>query len=444
MVISMAPGRLPLVGHAVQVLRSPLDFFMSLREQGEVVLVRLGPMPAYVVTEPDLVRRILVQDAKKFERGVQFDKARAFLGDGLFTEPEPDHLRHRRMMQPAFHHERLTRYVDLMCRTAEQQVRRWPDAGRIDVGHEMLTFTVDSLCRSLLSAAVPAANVAHELARSLPVLLDGLALRVAVPIKVLSRIPTPGNRRFELAKRRLWAVLDDVITSYRHDGTDRQDLMSMLLAARDEASGTGLDDRQLRDHAMAFFLGGVETSAYTLSWVCHLLSRHPELQDRLAGEVGQVLAGHALSSDDLAKFGGLRRVITEVLRLYPPVWLLSRRATENLRLGSHEIPAGSQVLFSIYAIHRDAQVYDQPDTFDPDRWLPPRGQATPRGSFLPFGAGNRGCIGESFAWTELLVFLAVVLRSWRLHPGSTDAVRPIVGAALKPSPATILIRPRQA
>jgi len=130
--------------------------------------------------------------------------------------------------------------------------------------------------------------------------------------------------------------------------------------------------------------------------------------------------------------------------LYPPVWLLSRRATESLRLGASEIPAGSQVLFSIYAIHRDPQVYDQPDTFDPDRWLPPHGQATPRGSFLPFGAGNRGCIGESFAWTELLVFLAVLLRSWRLHPGSTDPVRPIVGAALKPSPATILIHPRQA
>ena len=442
MVIAMAPGRLPLVGHAVAVLRSPLGFFTSLRDHGGVVLVRLGPMPAYVVTSPDLVRRILVQDSKRFERGVQFEKARPFLGDGLFTEPDPIHLRHRRMLQPAFHHERLADYVDLMSRIAEQQVGRWADASRIDFGPEMLTFTVGVLCRSLLSTTVPAAAVARELERSLPVLLGGLAWRIALPIGVLSRMPTPGNRRFELARRRLWAALDAVIASYHNDGVDRRDVMSVLFAARDEVSGVGFDDRQLRDQAMAFFIGGAETSGYGLTWVCRLLARHPDIQDRVAGEVTRVLADRAVSPDDLPAFGGLRRVVTEALRLYPPVWLLSRRATEDLRLGGHEIPAGSQVLFSIYAIHRDPTVYDRPDTFDPDRWLPPSGAAQ-RNSFLPFGAGNRGCIGESFAWSEMLVFLAVLLRSWRLRPGSTDPVRPIAGAGLKPSPAPTLVLRRE-
>lgn len=188
-----APGGLPLLGHALRMLRSPLDFFLSLRIYGEVVRIGLGPQRAYVVTEPELVRRILVQDVKKFERGVQSEKARIFLGDGLLTEPEPMHLRHRRLIQPAFHHARLAEYVDLMRHTAERQTGQWADGGRVDVNDEALAFTVGVLCRALFSAPVPAAAVADEVSRSLPVLLNGLALRIALPVALLGRLPTPGT-----------------------------------------------------------------------------------------------------------------------------------------------------------------------------------------------------------------------------------------------------------
>lgn len=235
------------------------------------------------------------------------------------------------------------------------------------------------------------------------------------------------------------SVLDDVITGYRGNGAGH-DLMSYLLAARDDESGERFDDEALRDQALTIFIAGIETSSYTLAWVCHLLSRHPDVHDEVTAEVDHVLGGRAVSAGDLAELGALRRVITETLRLHPPVWLLSRRANEDVRLGAHRIPAGGQVLFSVYAIHHDPAVYDLPDVFRPDRWLEP--QAVPRASFMPFGAGNRGCIGEPFAWTELLVFFAVLLRSWRLHPAPGTEVRPVVGTGLKPSPAPVLVRRR--
>lgn len=439
---SRVPGGLPLLGHTPRMLRSPLEFFLSLRRYGEVVRIGLGPQRAYVVTEPELVRRILVQDAKKFERGLQFEKARVFLGDSLFTEPEPEHLRHRRLIQPAFHHARLAEYVDLMRHTVERQIQRWNDGGLVDIDHEALAFTVGVLCRALFSAPVPAATVAREVEQSLPVLLNGLALRIALPVGLLGRLPTRGNRRFEAARRGMRTVLEDVITGYRTDGTGQHDLMSHLLAAHDYESGERFDDEQLRDQALAIFIAGIETSAYTLAWVCHLLGRHPEVHDEVTAEVDRVLGGRAVSAGDLPELGALRRVITEALRLHPPVWLLSRRANEAVRLGAHEIPAGGQVLFSIYAIHHDPAVYDRPDAFRPDRWLDPR--AVPRASFVAFGAGNRGCIGEPFAWTELLVFFAVLLRSWRLHPAPGTDVHPVVGTGLKPSPAPVLVRRRHA
>lgn len=168
-----APNRLPLAGHAVRILRSPLEFFMSLSEHGDVVLIRLGTQPAYVVTDPQLVRQILVRDAKRFDRGVQFEKARPFLGDGLFTEPEPMHLRHRRLLQPAFHHARLAEYVDLINDATQHRFESLRNDDEIDIDREALTFTVGALCRTLICSSVPSATVAAEVERSVPEMLNG-------------------------------------------------------------------------------------------------------------------------------------------------------------------------------------------------------------------------------------------------------------------------------
>lgn len=436
------PHALPLLGHALHLLRDPLTFLTAARPLGDVVEIRIGPRPAYLVNNPDLIRQILVKESKKYSKGVQFDKMRPTMGNGLVTAGGEEHLKHRRMIQPAFHHARIAGYATIMRDLSLEMTESWRDGDRIALDQELTRLALMIVGKSLFSTEF-GSEVVGEVLRSMPVFLEGIAKRAMAPTQLLEKLPTAENRRFNEANRRLRGVLDETIAEYRRTGVDHGDMVSMLLMARDEATGEGLSDAQVRDEAVTMLLAGSETTSTLLSWVFHVLGQRPDLEALLHAEVDEVLGDGPVAFEQIGRLAYTRRLITETLRLYPPAWLLTRRTNEPVTLGGLVLPAGASIMFSMYSLHRDPAIYADPDTFDPDRWLPERAKQLPRPAFVPFGAGNRQCIGEGFAWTEAIILLATIASRWRMRPVAGVDVRMLPILTLRPSELPMVPRLRR-
>ncbi|MFD5075385.1 cytochrome P450 [Streptomyces sp. NPDC058371] len=414
-VVPTAPGRLPLIGHAVPLQRDPIRFLAQLGELGSVVQVHLGPLPVYVITRPELLHEILVTKADSFEKGQLFDKARHFLGNGIMTSGGAFHRRQRRLLQPAFHRQKISHYFTVMDEKAQELAESWKPGQKVE-----LMRSLDELALAIVTATLFTTDLGRqavdEIQKSLPIVVDGVTRRTLLPVDGLHRLPTPANRRFNNAHDRIREVIDQVITAYRADGTDHDDLLSLVLAARDAETGQGMTDLQVRDELVTLMLAGAETVGSSVGSVLHELGRHPDVQDRVRAELDRVLQGRPVAAEDLPKLEYTGRVLTEALRLHAPTWLLMRRTTADVTLGTTQLPAGSEVLFSISTLHRDPAVYDEPLAFDPDRWLRHSVKDLPRGAYLPFGEGARQCIGNTFAWAEMIVILAAILSRWNLTP----------------------------
>jgi cytochrome P450 len=432
------PKSLPLLGHALHLLRTPWDFLAAARPVGGVVKIRIGPSPAYLVNDPVLIRRVLVTDSRKYVKGVQFDRLRPIIGNGLVTAAGEEHLKHRRLVQPAFHHSRIAGYAATMRQLAGQMTTSWRDGAQIAVDQELAELALKIAGKTLFSTELGGAAV-DEVVRSMPILLDGLTKRSLAPTTLLEKLPTAGNRRFNEANRRVREVVDRIIAEYRQGGVDHGDMVSMLLLARDAETGEGLTDRQVSDEVITMLLAATETTSNAMSWALHVLGQRPDVEARLQAEVDAVLGDDELTLEHIGRLAYTRRVVTETLRLYSPAWLLSRRSTEPVTLGGHRLPAGASIMFSPYAVQRDPGLYAEADVFDPDRWLPERAKEIPRPAFIPFGAGSRQCIGEGFAWTEAIVVLATIARHWRLRPAvRPEEIRMLPGATLTPSQMPML------
>lgn len=411
MSVPVAPGRLPLLGHTVSLLRKRADFTAALRSQGEVVEVDLGPVPTYFVTSARLTHQVLVTDGARFRKGLLFERFRPYMGNGLALSEGAFHRRQRRMMQPAFHRERILRYTDTMVRAATDLVTGWREGVPRVVEHDMQALAVTVVGEALFST-----DIGH---RAVEVIRDSVfevikngAVRALSPAFV-SRLPIPLNRRFDQATGRMRSIVLEVIANWRAEGVDRGDLLSTLLLAQDEDTGEGMDDQQVYDEVVTLLTAGIETSAVALGWLFHELSEHPEVERRVHAEVDEVLGGRAVTFEDLPKLRYSHQVVNEVLRKYP-IWILMRKALEPVDLAGTVLPTGAEVIISPHVVHHDPQLYPDPERFDPDRWSGDRAAALPRGAFVPFGGGARQCIGNAFAQTEMMVALATVAARWRL------------------------------
>jgi cytochrome P450 len=229
----------------------------------------------------------------------------------------------------------------------------------------------------------------------------------------------------------------------REAGEDHGDLISILMRARDDDTGAGMTNEQLRDEATTLVIAGSETTGNTIAWACYLLAQHPRLQQRLQREADLVLAGAEADIETLSRLPFTRAVITETLRLYSPVWILPRRALVDVELGGHRLRAGSRIFFSPYALNRDAGLHRDPDRFDPDRWTTDYSRSDVRATFFPFGQGIRNCIGEGFAWTESTLLLSAIAARWELRLADGADVHPVVSSTLVPSELPIIVTRRR-
>jgi len=381
-------------------------------EYGDVVYLPVGRQQIYFLGHPDAVRDILVTNQTKFKKSRMLERARVLLGDGLLTSEGDHHKRQRRLMQPAFHRDRLAGYGATMAERAEAAQSRWKPAEPFDVAEEMMRLTLDIVGRTLFSAEVDAE--ADEIAAALAQVF-GLFEVILMPFSEwLEKLPLPSVRRFHQARARLDQTIYRLIADRRANPRDTGDLLSMLLLAQDEDDHGGMTDQQVRDEALTLFLAGHETTANVLTWTWYLLSENPEAEAALHAELDGVLAGRRPSVADLPQLRYTEGVISEALRLYPPAWAIGRRALEDYRVGDYLIPASSVVLTSPYVVHRDKRWFPDPLAFRPERWLVEE-STRPKFAYFPFGGGTRVCIGERFAWMEGILVLAAIAQHWRLR-----------------------------
>ncbi|HEY5833408.1 cytochrome P450 [Streptomyces sp.] len=435
-----APGGWPVLGHFVALRQRPLEFLDSLPERGDLVEIRLGPRPAFVLCHPDLAHRVLT-DFRGFDRtGPVYEKVRAAMGSGVATVPYQDHRRQRLVMQPAFRHEHLRGYVGVMRDEIAAAMDGWSEGQVVDMVEAMFRLTTTVALKSLFSARI-GAREAEELRAAFDVFLRGIYTRAALP--VAGRLPTPGNRRYARALIRWRGEVERLIEDYRQAGGDRGDLMSRLLAARDD-EGRALTAEELSDQVAVLLLAGGETTSAAVVWALHLLQEHPEILARVHAEADTVLAGETAGWEHLGRLDLTARVVREALRLYPPAWVVVRTAVRQTRLAGHTLAPGSMVLFSPYILHRRADFHPEPHRFDPDRSLSGAGGAGHRGSYLPFGGGATKCLGEEFGVAEATLVVASIAARWRLSALSGGGVSASARVVLTPKAFPVRLSDRSA
>ncbi len=435
------PGGWPFLGHAPRLLRTPLAFLEHQRGYGDIVQFRLGRQPAYLLNTPDMTKELLT-NRSDFVKGALFEKARIIIGNGLATAEGDFHRRQRRLMQPAFHREHITRYAATMRDVTLERIASWQDGHTIAPEKQFYDITTNIGCRCLFSTA-PSPDDADEIISRLTIMVKGLVPRALLPVEWVFRLPTPGNRRFTDAYTRLHSVIDTLIARCRADGTDRDDVLAMLFAARDQDTGQGMTDQQIHDEMMTLLIGASETTATTLWWLFLMLHHHPRVENRIHTELDHVLGNRDPHAEDILKLDYLNRVITETMRLFPPIWLFPRRATTDTTISGYHIPAGTNVFWSPYVLHRDPRSFPEPTTFDPNRWLPDRKKNIPRDAYIPFGAGNRMCIGNTFALMAIPIIAATITRRWRLQPPPHTPIQPTAETILHPQPEPMTLTKRR-
>ncbi|MGF6889558.1 cytochrome P450 [Nocardia sp. GAS34] len=432
--VPVAPYSLPLIGHIGQILRDPLRFLTTLPHHGSVVKVKVGLIDVVVVCDANLTNQIF-RDDKAFDKGGPiFDRGREVIGNGLVTCSHRDHRRQRRLIQAAFTAGRMPAYAAIMTGSVADAMNCWGQGSTVDVFKTMQSLSCEIAVKTLFADAGEP-DIRQQALDSLAQIFDNLPLRLLIPAS-LDTFPTPSGRRYNQARRKFRTSIGAMVASHQARQVDQGDLLSALLVARDEF-GHVLSESEIVDQALTFFLAGSETTAAILSWAFFLLGRHPQVKERLHREVDEVLHGRCATIDDVPQLRFTRQVMTETLRLYPPGWMLTRTATADTSLGGYFIAKGTTVAYSPYILHRGS-AYENPESFDPDRWETGRSAAIPRTALVPFGGGARKCIGDSFAMMESVIVLASIASSWDLQPQMPGTVRPGIAFTLYPKKLKML------
>lgn len=438
------PKGIPIVGSLFGLRRNPLKFLMGLaQEYGDLVRFQVGPQEVYLINQPDYIKDVLVTHHRNFTKSRALQMAKRFLGEGLLTSEDEFHRRQRRLVQPAFHRQRIGSYANIMVEYAARASARWHDGGTLDIGQEMRRLTLAIVGKALFDADLE--SEATEIGDALTSLMQ-IFSRLTSPFpELLERLPLPSNFRFQKAKNRLDTTIYRLIKDRRVGGRDRGDLLSMLLLAQDEeGDGAGMSDLQVRDEALTLFLAGHETTANALTWTWYLLSQHPEAEAKLHAEFDATLGGRLPTVDDVPRLRYTEMVFAEAMRLYPPAWAIGRRALDDYEIGGWVLPARSVILMSQYVTHHDRRFFPEPFRFDPDRWTPEAQSARPKFSYFPFGGGPRVCVGEPFAWMEGVLLIATLASQWqmRLSPGAAVEPQPLI--TLRPKhPVQMILKRRR-
>lgn len=420
---------LPLIGSISAFMKERMAFFQRLAEQGDVCGFRIGPVNMILFNKAEYVQNILVDYAHDFDKGRVMHKAMS--GNGLFISEGEFHHHQRKLIAPAFQPRHIASYADTMVQYGEQIQQEWSDSAVIDLNREMISLTMSIIGKVLFDVDVFSET-------------DELGAAMATGFKHATRVftslftpplswPTPHNLRLQKATQLLEDRMQRMIDERRSSATERNDFLSILLQARDE-DGQAMSNRQVMDECITLFGAGHETTAAALAWAWYFLCQHPDVYQKLQQEVDRVLQGRTPTYADLAQLPCCLQVFKETMRLYPPAAAIIREALRDIEIDGYLLPKGSSVVVSPYTLHRKAEYFPNPETFDPERFTSEREKQLPRYAYLPFGAGPRICIGNYFALMEGQLLLATLAQrvTFTLVPGQTIEPDPAHNLALRP------------
>ncbi len=430
------PG-LPLLGNSLDFVRGPLNALQTysrLYDQPDgphIVRLSVGGRIQQLVFRPEDAKQVLQENHRNYGRSPAFQVLKLFLGEGLLTSDGDFWLRQRRLAQPAFHRRKLA----ILAETMIQEGHYWVDqlqarlTGKpVNISQSLMDTTMRIVCKTLFGADAEG-QLNQDLSYSLE-MVNYLANKLLIiPVRFPLWVPTPDNLKFKKATRLVNQLIYGFINKRRQTDERHDDLLDMLLNAKDEDTGEGMSDLQLRDECVTLFMAGHETTAVSMGWTLYLLSQHPEVLQKLHEEVDQVLDGtQPLTVDNLRALPYTGQIVQESMRLYPPAWIMSRLALQDDRIQGCTIPAGTSVLVSPYLLHRDPTLWPNPDRFDPDRFAPGRDKERHPFAYIPFGAGPRLCIGNQFALMEMQILLALFARRFTLKgpPAKPVGLQPLI------------------
>ena len=431
------PKGVPVFGNSGRFSADPFSFMTACAEAyGDVVSFDLGPIPLYMLTNPRDIQRVLVDDSDRFPKlDLGDDAIHTLLGDGLLMSEGETWQTQRQLANPSFHGRRIRTLGEMMVDHTESMLADWEPGDRIDIHVEMARLTVRIIVNAMFGT-----DIADERIRTIQTNLDPLGARFEPdPFGRLipNWAPTTKNREFRRAVDSLETVIGDLVADRRREGYGGEqvaaggdagaggsartadddaddppmDLLSVLLRAHDRGAQT---DQQIRDEMMTMLLAGHDTTALSLTYAWYLLSEHPAAERRLHAELDTALGGDPPTASPTRQLDYTEQVITESMRLYPPVYTLFREAAADVSIAGYRVPAGSGLMLPQWVVHRSPRWYDAPETFDPDRWQPDRATDRHRFAFFPFGGGPRHCIGKQFSMLEAQLILATVAQQYEL------------------------------
>ena len=421
------PRGLPILGVMPEMVNDMLGLFSrTAREYGGITQFKLLNSTYLLVTNPDYVKYILQDNYKNYIRGRSVETGRVLLGNGLPLIDGDFWLRERRLLQPAFHRERLGKLATTVSVVIDSFVQAWEQKARdkqaIDMDDEMMRLTLTVIIKSMFSADIDdkIKSLSHAFNVASKFMLWRSQQMWAPPLSV----PIPRNVEYNRALKVLNETIYPLIADSRKNPKD--DLLGMLLAMRDQDTGEGMTDQQARDEVVTIFFAGNETTAASMTWLFYLLSQHPEVEEKLRAEIKSVLDGRGPAFADLSKLVYMQQVLHETLRLYPAAYLFAREAVTDDTLDGYLIPAKTLIFITPYITHRDPNYWPDPERFDPQRFTPENIASRPRHIYYPFGEGPHLCIGNNFALMEMQMILAMALQRFRfgLVPGQTIALKP--------------------
>jgi cytochrome P450 len=451
------PKGLPILGNVLRFGndKNILFHFIDLwQEYGDVAHVKLGSQHIYVVVDPEHVHHVLVKNAANYIKGNGYTGFRLLVGQGLVTSDGDLWRQQRRLMQPSFTPKSIVQFFEMMVETTERMLERWENpsptlpasaegsmqGGSLPMDAEMMRLTMSIISKAIFGVDLgeEAAEVGDAFHEAFAFVTARTMSAVALPLSV----PLPAHRRF----KRSLQIIDSFVERQIASGRRKQSsdtLLSILLQARDEESGQGMSEQQLRDEVVTLFLAGFETTARSLTWGWYLLSRHPEIQEQLIAEVDTVLGGRRPTVDDLFRLTYTRMVVDETLRLYPPTALLGRQIVADDQIGDYRVQAGAIVMLVPYLTHRHPDVWSDPERFDPERFRPELAASRPKAAYIPFISGPRICLGNNFALMEMVLAFAMAAQRYRLQ-STTEAGIGVAfrGSACPTAPLYLNLHPR--
>ncbi|MDZ8082484.1 MAG: cytochrome P450 [Nostoc sp. DcaGUA01] len=421
-----------IVGSLLDFGRDPLGFLTKCaNEYGDIIPIRLGLTPACLLTNPNYIEQVL-KDTNLFVKSRSLHALKTLLGEGIITSEGDSWFRQRRLMQPVFHQKRITSYGDIMVAYTEQMLDTWQDGETRDVHREMMRLTLNIVMKTIFNRDLNEGQ-AQDVAHALDVTSDWFESKRQQNFIFLEWFPRPENIRYKNAIKQMDKTIYEIISQRRASGENPGDLLSMLMAARDEEDGSQMSDRQLRDEIATLMLAGHETTSNTLTGAWILLSQYPEVRTQLLTELQQVLGGRSPTIADLPNLRYTDMVIKETMRVFPPVYNMARKAAQDCEIGGYQVPQDCTIIMSQWVMHRNPRYFEDPEVFKPERWANNVEKNLPRGVYFPFGDGPRICIGKSFALMEAVLLLATIAQKFELNLVPDHPIVPQASITLRPA-----------